>query len=155
MTEQISRKDLLRMAADVVAAQVSNNTTSVSDLPNLIHQVYHALSTAGTDAAGAPLSRPKPAVPIAKSVTDDYIICLEDGKKLKMLRRHLRSVYNMSPEEYRERWGLPADYPTVAPNYALHRSRIAKESGLGSNGRRGKLKIVHQEGSSPVSATGG
>ena len=128
--------DLLALTTEIVAAHVSNNTVSVGDLPQLINQVYHYLANIGT-APAVPAERPQPAVAVKKSVQADYIICLEDGKKLKMLKRHLKTAYNMSPEAYRERWGLPSDYPMVAPNYARQRSRLAKEIGLGTRARRG------------------
>ncbi len=127
--------DLLALTTEIVAAHVSNNTVSLGDLPQLINQVYHSLATIGS-AAAAPAERPQPAVPIKKSVHNDYIVCLEDGKRLKMLRRHLKTAYNMTPEAYRERWGLLPDYPMVAPNYARQRSRLAKEIGLGTRARR-------------------
>jgi predicted transcriptional regulator len=117
---------------------VSNNTVAIADLPQLIQQVYFALAGVGVSAAAT--SRPQPAVPIKKSVTADYIICLEDGKKLKMLKRHLKTRYNMTPEEYRERWGLPADYPMVAPRYAQQRSELAKKIGLGTKRRKRRRK---------------
>jgi predicted transcriptional regulator len=127
--------DLLALTTEIVAAHVSNNTVSVGDLPQLINQVYQSLANIGT-APALPSERPQPAVSPKKSVHADYIICLEDGKKLKMLKRHLKTAYNMTPETYRERWGLPADYPMVAPNYARQRSRLAKEIGLGTRARR-------------------
>ena len=129
--------DLLTLTTEIVAAHVSNNTVSVSDLPQLINQVYSSLANIGT-APAAPASRPLPAVSVKKSVLPDYIICLEDGKRLKMLKRHLKTAYNMTPEAYRERWNLPADYPMVAPNYARQRSRLAKEIGLGTRARRAR-----------------
>jgi len=134
-TEQTS--DLLALTTEIVAAHVSNNTLALSDLPSLINQVYNSLANIGA-AAAPPMARPQPAVSIKKSVQPDYIVCLEDGKKLKMLKRHLKTAYNMSPEAYRERWGLAADYPMVAPNYAEQRSRLAKEIGLGTRARRGR-----------------
>jgi len=109
----------------------------VADLPALIAQVYSALENLGRPTEPV-VTKPEPAVPVRKSVTPDYIICLEDGKKLKMLKRHLKTSYNMTPEAYRERWGLPNDYPMVAPNYAQQRSRLAKEIGLGTRARRGR-----------------
>lgn len=127
--------DLLSLTTEIVAAHVSNNTVALGDLPSLIEQVYRTLSNVGTEPTPQP-ERPQPAVPIKKSVTPDYIVCLEDGKKLKMLKRHLKTAYNMSPDEYRERWGLPADYPMVAPNYAKQRSKLAKQIGLGTRARR-------------------
>jgi predicted transcriptional regulator len=127
--------DLLALTTEIVAAHVSNNTVPLGDLPQLITQVYHSLANIGT-APVAAAERPQPAVPVKKSVHPDYIICLEDGKKLKMLKRHLKTAYSMTPETYRERWGLPVDYPMVAPNYARQRSRLAKEIGLGTRARR-------------------
>jgi predicted transcriptional regulator len=134
-TEQ--SQDLLALTTEIVAAHVSNNTVSVNDLPQLINQIYNSLANIGT-APASPAARPQPAVTIKKSVQPDYIVCLEDGKKLKMLKRHLKTAYNMTPESYRERWGLPSDYPMVAPNYARQRSRLAKEIGLGTRARRGR-----------------
>jgi predicted transcriptional regulator len=138
MTVQNNSGDLLALTTEIVAAHVSNNTVAVADLPHLINQVYQSLSTIGT-ASTQPVAveRPQPAVSVKKSVHPDYIICLEDGKKLKMLKRHLKTAYNMTPEEYRERWSLPADYPMVAPNYAKQRSKLAKEIGLGTRARKG------------------
>jgi predicted transcriptional regulator len=126
--------DLLALTAAIVAAHVSKNTVVVNDLPNLIQQVYGSLAHVGRDAPVAP--RPQPAVPIKKSVTPDFIICLEDGRKLKMLKRHLKTAYDMTPEEYRDRWGLAPDYPMVAPNYAIQRSELAKQIGLGTTARK-------------------
>ena len=127
----LDAKTLIELTTDVVAAYVSNNPVSTTELPNLIGDVYASFTKfANVDT---PLSNhnTKPAVPIKKSLHDDYIICLEDGKQFKSLKRHLRSHYDMSPEQYREKWGLPADYPMVAPNYAQARSRLAREMGLG------------------------
>ena len=135
MTDTAGSNDLLTLTTEIVAAHVSNNTVSVGDLPTLINQVYQSLSTIGQSPAVA-AERPQPAVSVKRSVHPDYIVCLEDGKKLKMLKRHLKTAYNMTPEDYRERWQLPADYPMVAPNYARQRSRLAKEIGLGTRGRR-------------------
>ncbi len=129
--------DLLALTTEIVAAHVSNNTVSVGDLPVLINQVYNSLATIGSVPA-PPAVRPQPAVNVKKSVQPGYIVCLEDGKKLKMLKRHLKTAYNMTPEAYRERWGLAPDYPMVAPDYALQRSRLAKEIGLGTRARRGR-----------------
>ena len=128
---------VLTLTADIVAAHISNNEMSAADLPNIIEQVYNALAAVHDQGRGR--AGPTPAVAIKKSVTPDYIICLEDGKKLKMLKRHLKAVYGMSIQEYRERWGLPADYPTVAPNYAKQRSRLAKTIGLGTSRRIKKV----------------
>jgi predicted transcriptional regulator len=135
MNNPDQNSDLLALTTEIVAAHVSNNTVAVGDLPQLINQVYNSLANIG-DVPTAPAERPQPAVPIKKSVHPDFIICLEDGKKLKMLKRHLKTAYNMSPEAYRERWGLTVDYPMVAPNYARQRSRLAKEIGLGTRARR-------------------
>jgi len=134
-TEQAS--DLLALTTEIVAAHVSNNTVTVGDLGQLINQVYNSLANIGA-APAPPPARPQPAVTIKKSIQPDYLVCLEDGKKLKMLKRHLKTAYNMTPEGYRERWGLAADYPMVAPNYARQRSRLAKEIGLGTRARRGR-----------------
>ena len=129
MPDTPSQTELLELTAEVVSAHASNNTVSASDLPQVIKDVYATFSTLGV--AAPPIELPTPVVPIKKSVTPDFIICLEDGKKLKMLKRHLKTSDNMSPEEYRERWGLPIDYPMVAPNYAKKRSTLAKKIGLG------------------------
>ncbi len=126
--------DMLELTSRIVAAHVSNNTVSVNDLPSLIEQVYTSLNQVGGDEVNGD-GRPAPAIPVKKSITPDYIICLEDGKKLKMLKRHLKTAYDMTPEEYRERWNLPPDYPMVAPNYAKQRSRLAKKIGLGTRPR--------------------
>ncbi len=131
MTDKTSRDDLLRMAVDVVAAYVSKNPLSAGQIPEVIHTVYASLSSLENGAPEAKAEALKPAVSIRKSVTADYIVCLEDGKKLKMLKRHLRTTYNMTPDEYRAKWGLAADYPMVAPNYAAQRSEFAKKIGLG------------------------
>lgn len=133
MSEQVSSSDLLKLTADIVAAHVANNKVQASELPALIAQVHASLSDTGSVESGPP--RPSPAVPVKKSVTPDHIICLEDGKKLKMLKRHLKTSYDLTPEQYRERWGLPSDYPMVAPNYAKKRSQLAKKIGLGKRGK--------------------
>ncbi len=136
MTKGSPSTGLLSQTTEIVAAHVGNNTVPLADLPNLIDQVHKALAALG--AAPAPVAeRPQPAVAIKKSVTADYLICLEDGKKLKMLKRHLMTAYDLTPDEYRDRWQLPADYPMVAPNYARQRSELAKEIGLGTRSRRG------------------
>ncbi len=121
---------MLGLAADIVTAYVSNNTVASAQLPEVIRTVYSTLHALGANGAASEESQ-NPAVPVKKSYTDDYIICLEDGKKLKMLKRYLRTRYDMSPEEYRSKWGLPADYPMVAPSYAAKRSAFAKKIGLG------------------------
>ena len=122
----------LRLASEIVAAYVSNNELAVEELPDMIRTVHGVLATLGDDI-GSALPQQGPAVAVDESVTDEYLICLEDGKKLKMLKRYLRSRYGLSPEEYRAKWGLPADYPMVAPNYAAQRSKLAKKIGLGQN----------------------
>jgi predicted transcriptional regulator len=126
----------IELAADIVSAYVSNNSVPAGDLPALINEVYGALVRVGAGAVAEPAEAPKPAVSVKKSVTNDYIVCLEDGKKFKSLKRHLRTQYGLSPEDYREKWGLPADYPMVAPNYAKARSNLAKQMGLGQQRRR-------------------
>ncbi len=130
-TEKPGHRDVLRMTAEVVSAFVSNNALPATQIPDVISTVFTSLSAlenAGGEGKKEPLT---PAVPIRKSVTPDFIVCLEDGKKLKMLKRHLRTTYNMTPDEYRAKWGLPPDYPMVAPNYAKQRSEFAKKIGLG------------------------
>ena len=128
---KINDDTLIELTADVVAAYVSNNPVPASDLPGLIADIHSALGRVGSAASAAPAERPKPAVNPKKSVHDDYIICLEDGKKFKSLKRHLMSHYGLTPEQYREKWGLEASYPMVAPNYAAARSKLAKKMGLG------------------------
>ena len=125
---------LITLTSDIVAAHVSNNNVDVAEVPTLISNVYSALS--GLGGTETEEEKPEPAVPIRSSVKKDYIVCLEDGKKLKMLRRHLKTSYDMTPEQYRERWGLAADYPMVAPNYAKKRSQLAKQIGLGKRGKQ-------------------
>ena len=131
MNEPKNRDELLELTADIVSAYVSHNTLPATDIPVIIEQVFKTLSTVTGEASSA-ADRPQPAVPIKRSITPDYLICLEDGKKLKMLKRHLKTAYNMTPEQYRERWGLEANYPMVAPNYAARRSKLAKDIGLGT-----------------------
>ncbi len=138
MPEQAETNQLLKLTTEIVSSHVANNAVSVSDLPHLIQQVYTTLSSVASSSAAA--ERPQPAVPIRRSITPDFVICLEDGKKLKMLKRHLKTNYNMTPDEYRERWGLAPDYPMVAPNYAAQRSRLAKKIGLGTKSRRRRRK---------------
>ena len=140
--ENISREQLLEMTTEIVSAYVGNNTIAAGELNELIvsiHDSLHNLTTGGVEVEPEPI---KPAVPVRRSVTPDYLICLEDGKRLKMLKRHLRTTYGLSPDDYRAKWGLPADYPMVAPNYAQQRSEFAKKIGLGKVGqekrRRGK-----------------
>ncbi len=131
--EKPSHDDLLKMATRIVTAYASFNNLGSAELPRVIDTVYRTLSELNDkkSAAAARAGKKKPAVPIRKSITPDHIICLEDGRKLKMLKRHLRTAYGLSPEQYREKWGLPADYPMVAPNYAAQRSVFAKKIGLG------------------------
>ena len=133
MTDEKATAGVLGLTAQIVSAHVSNNTVSPEGLPALIQEVYRTLSNVGVQVE--PTEKPQPAVPIKKSVFGDYIICLEDGKKLKMLKRHLKTAYNLEPDQYRERWGLPPDYPMVAPNYARQRSSLAKKIGLGTKPR--------------------
>ena len=135
---------ILGLTAQIVAAHVANNAVATDELPRLIQQVYHALNGSGASTVAprerpsAPAERPKPAVPISKSVFSDYIVCLEDGKKLKMLKRHLQTAYSMSPEQYRAKWGLDSNYPMVAPEYAKKRSSLAKAIGLGTRPREAR-----------------
>ena len=130
-SENATRDDLLRMAVDVVAAYVSKNPLPAGQIPEVINTVYTSLSSLESGVPETKAEAQKPAVPVKKSVTPEFIICLEDGKKLKMLKRHLRTTYNITPDEYRAKWGLPPDYPMVAPNYAAQRSEFAKKIGLG------------------------
>lgn len=138
--ENGSSSQLLELAADIVSAYVSNNPLPPSDLPQVLRDVHDTLARLSDPANVIRQDAQKPAVPAKKSIFDDYLICLEDGKKFKSLRRHLRAQYDMSPEDYREKWGLPADYPMVAPNYARARSRLAKQMGLGQQRRGGRAK---------------
>ncbi|MEE3622980.1 MucR family transcriptional regulator [Nitrospirillum sp. BR 11752] len=133
--------DFLKLSADIVAAYVTKNQVAPNDLPGLIQSVYGGLVRVDSPAPEViPEVKQAPAVSIRKSVTPDYIVCLEDGKKLKMLKRYLRTAYNLTPDEYRAKWGLPADYPMVAPNYAEQRSGLAKQIGLGSRTRQPEAK---------------
>ena len=139
----IPAESVLRMASDIISAYVSHNALPADQIPVLIQTVYKSLSDMEGSQGQATEEPPKPAVSIRKSITPDYIICLEDGKKLKMLKRHIRTTYSLTPDEYRARWGLPADYPMVAPNYAAQRSAFAKKIGLGrkrKGARRGGRK---------------
>jgi predicted transcriptional regulator len=136
MSVQTSSTAIIELTADIVSAYVSHNIVSPSELPNLIHDVYDALIYFRPAESYVEVTEPvKPAVSVKKSITPDFLICLEDGKKFKSLKRHLRSQYGMSPDDYREKWGLPHDYPMVAPNYATARSALAKEMGLGQSRR--------------------
>jgi predicted transcriptional regulator len=134
------KADVIEMTADIVSAYVGNNTVAAADLPNLIQSVHRALAGVSTGVETAEVAPKEPAVPVRRSITADYLICLEDGRKFKSLKRHLRTKYNMSPEEYRAKWGLPKDYPMVAPNYAKARSDLAKQMGLGQGGRQAPRK---------------
>jgi predicted transcriptional regulator len=138
MPEDMKAGELLPLVTEVVAAKLSNGNTPSSEVASLIQSVYQVLNELRTH--GTPAELPEPAVPIQRSVTPDYIICLEDGRQLKMLKRHLRNAFDMSPDQYRQRWGLPGDYPMVAPNYAKKRSKIAKIAGLGTRPRRKRAK---------------
>ncbi|MEA2941893.1 MAG: hypothetical protein QOD09_2422 [Bradyrhizobium sp.] len=131
-------KNVIDLTTTIVSAYVSNNPMPASELPALISQIHAALLRVSTGRAEPPLEPAKPAVPVKKSMTADYLICLEDGKRFKSLKRHLRSQYGMTPEQYRDKWGLPPEYPMVAPNYAVARSQLAKKMGLGQQRRRGK-----------------
>ncbi len=131
-------KNFLDLTAEIVSAFLSNNTTPASEIPALISQVHAALTRVSSGRGETPAEPTKPAVSVKKSMTADYLICLEDGKRFKSLKRHLRAQYNMTPEQYRDKWKLPADYPMVAPNYAVARSQLAKNMGLGQQRRRRK-----------------
>ncbi|CAN5127446.1 MucR family transcriptional regulator [soil metagenome] len=131
-------KGFVDLTAAIVSAYVSNNSTTAAEIPALISQIHEALVRVSNGSAEVAAEPSKPAVSIKKSMTSEYLVCLEDGKRFKSLKRHLRTQYNMSPEQYREKWGLPADYPMVAPNYAVARSQLAKKMGLGQQRRRRK-----------------
>jgi predicted transcriptional regulator len=136
MADTAKPTNFIGLTAEIVSAYVSNNSVASADIPALINQVHAALlrvSNGEAPSGGEPL---KPAVPVKRSINPDYIVCLEDGKKFKSLKRHLRTQYKMTPEQYREKWGLPVDYPMVAPNYAAARSQLAKQMGLGQQRRR-------------------
>lgn len=135
--QQPDLTEVRKLATTIVSAYVGNNAVTADALPPLINAVFSTLHGLGNDSEDQVEPAPKPAVPIKKSIQDDYLVCLEDGKKLKMLKRHLRTAYNLSPEEYRAKWGLPHDYPMVAPNYAKQRSEFAKKIGLGRRGNDG------------------
>ncbi len=139
-SDELSGNDMLRLSAGIVAAYVSNNTLQANAIGEVVRQVHNAITGLNRAEAPEPAVRQKPAVPISRSVQPDFIVCLEDGAKLKMLKRYLRSRYDMSPEEYRRKWGLPADYPMVAPSYAARRSDFAKKIGLGRGVRRKRGK---------------
>jgi predicted transcriptional regulator len=135
MAENSSAERLIAYTAQIAASYVGHHEIAAADLPQLIATIHQSLGRLGSNSSIAE-NRPAPAVPVRRSVSADYIVCLEDGKKLKMLKRHLKTSYNLTPEQYRERWGLAADYPMVAPNYAKQRSRLAKQIGLGTSARR-------------------
>lgn len=136
MSETNASESYIELAADIVSAYVSNNSVAAQDLPALINEVHSVILRVAQGQSGSAVEAQKPAVPPKKSVTNEYIICLEDGRKFKSLKRHLRTQYDLSPEEYREKWNLPSDYPMVAPNYAKARSNLAKQMGLGQQRRR-------------------
>jgi len=134
------KSEIIEMTADIVSAYVGNNSVSANDLPSLIQSVHRALSGVSTGVETVEVAPKEPAVPVKRSITPDFLICLEDGRKFKSLKRHLRTKYNMSPEDYRAKWGLAKDYPMVAPNYAKARSDLAKQMGLGQGGRQAARK---------------
>jgi predicted transcriptional regulator len=136
MSDTTASGNYIELTAEIVSAYVSNNTVSAGEIPSLINQVHAALTRVSGKSGDAPAEPLKPAVSVKKSITPEHIVCLEDGKKFKSLKRHLRTQYNMTPEQYREKWGLGADYPMVAPNYAAARSQLAKQMGLGQQRRR-------------------
>ena len=138
MADDSSEHSLLELTAQIVAAYIGNNSVPSAEIPNLIGQVHTALKRVVGASTATPAEVPRPAVPVRRSIASDYIVCLEDGKKFKSLRRHLRTQYDMTPEQYREKWGLPPDYPMVAPNYAAARSQLAKQMGLGQQRSRRK-----------------
>jgi predicted transcriptional regulator len=136
VSETMASGSFIELTADIVSAYVSNNSVSAAEIPALIGQVHGALLRVSSGQGEIPLEPAKPAVPVKRSISAEYIVCLEDGKKFKSLKRHLRTQYNMTPEQYREKWALPSDYPMVAPNYAAARSQLAKQMGLGQQRRR-------------------
>ena len=139
MSESGASRNLIELTAEIVSAYVSNNSVPASDIPGLINQVHTALTQVSAGRVEIIAEPLRPAIPVKRSVSADYIVCLEDGKKFKSLKRHLRTQYGFTPEQYREKWGLPADYPMVAPNYAAARSQLAKQMGLGQQ-RRGRSR---------------
>jgi MucR family transcriptional regulator, transcriptional regulator of exopolysaccharide biosynthesis len=136
MADNPGESSYIQLTANIVSAYVSNNTVPSAEIPNLIGQIHSALLRVSGGQAPTPAEPLKPAVPLKRSITSDYLVCLEDGKKFKSLKRHLRTQYGMTPEQYREKWALPPDYPMVAPNYAAARSQLAKQMGLGQQRRR-------------------
>jgi predicted transcriptional regulator len=136
MRDNMANSNFIELTAEIVSAYVSNNSVQAADIPNLINQVHSALIQVSSGQSDAPTEPLKPAISVKKSITPEHIVCLEDGKKFKSLKRHLRTQYNMTPEQYRDKWGLAPDYPMVAPNYAAARSQLAKQMGLGQQRRR-------------------
>ena len=141
MSESATAPNYIELSADIVSAYVSNNSVPAGDLPSLLASVYAALTKAAEGQQEEPKAELIPAVSVKKSVTPDFIICLDDGKSFKSLKRHLRTTYDMTPEQYRAKWNLPADYPMVAPNYAKARSELAKTMGLGQQRKKGKAPV--------------
>jgi predicted transcriptional regulator len=152
MSEPAEQDSMIELTADIVSAYVSNNTVSAAELPNLIGQIHAALKGVEAGAAPVPAAVQAPAVSVRKSITPEFLICLEDGRKFKSLKRHLRTKYDLSPEDYRAKWGLPKDYPMVAPDYAASRSALAKSIGLGQSGRQAAKPAPAKRG--PRKATG-
>jgi len=138
MSDTPANGSFIELTAEIVSAYVSNNTVPAAEIPGLINQVHAALSRVSGKTTDGSSEPPKPAISVKKSITPEFIVCLEDGKKFKSLKRHLRTQYNMTPEQYREKWNLAPDYPMVAPNYAAARSQLAKQMGLGQQRRRRK-----------------
>jgi predicted transcriptional regulator len=154
MVDANNRQELLSLTTEIVASFAGNNAVAITDLPALITSVFATLRDAGTDKVEQPVEAPVPAVPIKRSIQNEFIICLEDGKKLKMLKRHLSSRYNMTPDDYRRRWGLAKDYPMVAPAYAAQRSALAKEIGLGRKAAP-VSRVAEPEAAKPIRRVGG
>ncbi|MGO4574220.1 MucR family transcriptional regulator [Microvirga sp. 2TAF3] len=152
MSESVTSPNFVELAADIVSAYVSNNSVPSADLPMLLSSIYAALTKSAQGQSPEPQAELVPAVSVKKSVTPDFIICLEDGKKFKSLKRHLRTTYAMTPEQYRAKWDLPRDYPMVAPNYAKARSELARTMGLGQQRKKGATKAAARstEGAAPV-----
>ena len=150
MSKSVTSQDYIELAADIVSAYVSKNSVPAADLPTLLQSVYAALTKAVHGQEEEPKAELMPAVSVRKSLTPEYIVCLEDGKKFKSLKRHLRSTYDMTPEQYRAKWNLPGDYPMVAPKYAKARSELAKTMGLGQQRRKGKAPVEAPEATAPT-----
>jgi predicted transcriptional regulator len=150
MSESTTSPNYIELVADIVSAYVSNNSVPAADLPVLLNSVYAALTKSAQGQQEEPKVELTPAVSVKKSLTPDYIVCLEDGKKFKSLKRHLRTTYDMTPEQYRAKWSLPADYPMVAPNYAKARSELARTMGLGQQRRKGKAPVEAPEAAAPA-----